>query len=111
MSAYPDFSRDDLTYGQIYGYACENITTQEEADKFLNELVVRCMKRWDMSREDALKCELGNIGYFSGYYGGDVQGRMARLFNAVHPIFGKAPFDVTPEEAFKKGFERGQQTE
>ncbi len=56
--------------------------------------------------EDALKIAKSNFGYFAGYYDNETYRIINEAYQAVHPVFGCNPFDISPEDAFKKGQEQ-----
>ena len=93
-----------MTIGEAYGPAME-ITTEEEAAKYFELLVERCM-RFGKSREQAEEIQKANLGYYAGYYSNEIRARVEQLFNCAHPIFGPiAQGKPTPEEAFRMGQE------
>ena len=97
---YPDFTRDDLTIGQIYGYAVE-VTEPAEAERFMADLLNWHIEKWHQSPEEARITILSNIGYYAGYYDQETAERCYRLYGAVHPIFGRT--QPTAEQAFALG--------
>lgn len=50
-----------------------------------------------------------NLGYFAGYYDRKTIDIIYKTYQCSHPIFGDKPYDVSPEEAFKKGMERASE--
>ena len=58
--------------------------------------------------EEAMKLVKGNLGYFAVYYGKDVYDAINKAYGATHPVFGRNPFDVSPEDAYKRGLEQGR---
>lgn len=81
------------------------IKTQEEADKFFEELVQHHMKENGDSRKKAEQIQRINLGYFAGYYDSETRERVERLFDCAHPVFGKISENGSPtaEEAFEAG--------
>ena len=75
----------------IKAYA-ENIYAQNSRDKV-------------PTMEDAYKCAKSNLGYFSGYYDSKTYELINKSYNAIHPIFGGNPFNVSPEDAYQMGKE------
>lgn len=55
--------------------------------------------------EDAVRIAKSNFGYFAGYFNNETYQLINEAYQAVHPVFGCNPFDVSPEDAFKKGQE------
>lgn len=96
----PDWNRNDLTFGDTLGGAME-VKTQEEADEWLDNLIKYQMKMSGDTEEKAREISLHNIGYVTGYYGGETAIRVLKLFKTEHPVFGT----VTPtfDEAFEAG--------
>ena len=70
----------------------ENIYTENSRDKV-------------PTMEDAYKCAKSNLGYFSGYYDSETYELINKAYNAIHPIFGGNPFNVSPEDAYQMGKE------
>ena len=100
---YPPFDKETTTFGQKYGPAML-ITDPADAVDYLERCIEHTMA-WGADREAAEKIELANIGYWTGYYGGETAARVQRLFGAEHPIFGAT--QPSPEEAFKMGMDFG----
>ena len=97
-----------------YDYAME-ITEQKEADRYLAELVDKCMKERRSRGEPAtpemcMEIQRGNLGYWAGYYDSETRARVERLFRCAHPIFGPIADNgvPTPEQAFQAGVEMGR---
>jgi hypothetical protein len=59
------------------------------------------------SFDEALKTAKHNLGYFAGYYDKQTCDLIYETYVTEHPIFGKNPFGVSPEDAFKAGLEAG----
>lgn len=57
---------------------------------------------------EAEKIAKSNFGYFAGYYDAETCDIIYNTYQCSHPIFGDKPYDVSPEEAFKKGMEIGK---
>ena len=57
--------------------------------------------------ELAYQCAKGNLGYFAGYYNNEIYELINKTYGAVHPIFRCNPFEVSPEDAYRKGLEIG----
>src|SRR5688500_17750319 len=95
----PDF-RDGMSYGEMLGPAME-ITDPVEAQEYFAAYVGWLAGKWGKSREEAAETARANLGYFAGYYDAATQERVARLFGALHPIFGAER--PTPEEAVEAG--------
>lgn len=90
------------TIGEKYSPAME-ITEPEQAAVYFEECVQHCMSH-GRTREEAIKIEKANLGYFAGYYNDETRLRVERLFCCAHPIFGSiADGKPTPEAAFRAG--------
>ena len=76
------------------------ITTQEEADRYFEELVAHCISvGGGLERELAEEIERSNLGYWAGYHDRETRMRVEELFQCEHPILGKAKdYDWTQEE-------------
>ena len=94
------------TYGQKYD-PIKDITTQTEADEYFENLVAENMSQNHNTRAEAVEIEKHNIGYWSGYYSEELQERVERLFNCIHPIFGSINDKEKrePKNAFALGAE------
>ena len=91
----------------IYKNAME-ITDQQEAQEYFESLVSFCMKK-GKSREESIKIQKSNLGYFAGYYDNETRLKVENLFECSHPVFGNASKgEPTLEEAFKMGRELGE---
>lgn len=55
--------------------------------------------------EEATEIAKSNLGYFAGYYSSEVYETINKAYSAVHPVFGRNPFDVSPDEAYRKALE------
>lgn len=58
--------------------------------------------------EKATNIAKSNLGYFAGYYDQETCDIIYKTYQCSHPIFGDKPFNVDPEEAYKKGLELGK---
>ena len=91
--------------GQFYlhfgkdSYFKENIDFKE--GDFLTE-------KLGVTYAEAEEIAKSNFGYFAGYYDEETCAIIYDTYQCSHPIFGDKPFDVSPEEAFKKGMEIGK---
>ncbi len=95
----------DVTYGGLYGPAMA-IEDQEQADQYFEFLVAYQMGAIVGSktpaediRELAEQNTRINLGYYAGYYDGETQARVNRLFSTTHPVFGGTR--PTAKEAFE----------
>ena len=59
------------------------------------------------SFDEALQMAKNNLGYFAGYYDKQTCDLIYETYVTEHPIFGKNPFGVSPEDAFLAGLEAG----
>ena len=59
------------------------------------------------SFDEALKIAKNNFGYYSGYFDKHTCDLIYEVYCTEHPIFGKKPFSISPEDAFKAGLEAG----
>lgn len=104
-------TNQEATIRDCYAPAME-LETIEEAQEYLEKLIIRCVNMWGKTREEAEQIERSNLGYYSGYYSYETMEKVARLFGAVHPIFGdmakRSP--VTTDEAFEAGKNYGKDT-
>jgi hypothetical protein len=91
---------DNLTIGQKYGAAME-IKTEAEAKEYLELCIQHNMRNSSRTRDEADVMERMNIGYYAGYYDTETAQRVMRLFNCVHPFFGRTR--PLPEDAFQAG--------
>jgi len=81
------------------------VQSQEEADAYFEKCVEHMMRIEGCSREEAIRIEKSNLGYFAGYYDSETRERVERLFRCSHPIFGSIAEngEPSPEEAFNAG--------
>ncbi len=86
------------------------VTEQIVADATFALLVEEAMSSEDRpTRPDAERLVRENLGYFAGYYDDETRARVEKLYNCVHPIFGKIAEHGAPSsaEAFQLGKELG----
>lgn len=113
MIKEPDWSKKDLSYGEVLGPAMR-VENHEEAARYFKRLILYMMRFYPKDEqtgkkktmEEHIQIQKGNLGYYAGYYDSDTQRRVAKYFGAVHPIFGTA--GVTPKEAFEAGVAAGK---
>jgi hypothetical protein len=86
------------------------VETQEEADAFLEKLVLQHMASNGDNREKALQVQRSNLAYYAAYYSAETRERVERLFKCAHPYFGAIAEkgQPTPEEAFEMGLTIGK---
>ena len=97
---HPDWTRDDLTFGDILHPAME-VKTEEEAQDYLEHYIRYMMRKWGRSRAKAEENARANIGYWTGYHDSKTARRVMTLFGAAHPIFGTSRPE--PAEALAAG--------
>lgn len=92
-----------ITSGDKYHPAMK-ITEQAEADAYFEKCVHHTMS-FGKTRADAESTERSNLGYFAGYYNGEIRRRVERLFRCAHPVFGSIATNGAPtaDEAFAAG--------
>jgi hypothetical protein len=96
------------TVGEIFDTALNLAKTDKrKAGAFFNACVDYVRDANGCSREEAEKIVKGNFGYYSGYYNKEVSDIIYSTYCCEHPIFGKHPFDVSPEDAYRAGLEAG----
>ena len=98
------------TMGEIFNKALELAKNDKnEAAKFFKcyiEYIYNDNNNINVnSLEEATRIAKSNFGYFAGYYNQKVCDIIYKTYQCTHPIFGDKPFDVSPEEAFRKGQE------
>ncbi len=99
---------ENATVGEIYGPAME-VTDPQEANAYFARIVSHLM-RYGNPQEFAETTARRNLGYYSGYYGIEVQQRVERLYGAVHPIFGPTSGpQLTTQEVFDLGVKMGEE--
>jgi hypothetical protein len=98
------------TMGQVFEVAINLAKTdKEEAQKFFKLYIEYIFKNNDEvnSLNEAERIAKANFGYFAGYYSQEVCDIIYETYQCSHPIFGNKPFEVNPEDAYKKGLEIG----
>ena len=99
------------TFGEIFNKALKLAKeNKNEAQVYFTEYVKHILNANDKVNtiEEAERIAKSNFGYFAGYYDQKVCDIIYETYQCSHPIFGDKPFDVSPEEAFKKGLEAGK---
>ena len=96
------------TVGEIFDTALNLAKTDKhKAGIFFNAYVDWVRDANGCSREDAEKIVKSNFGYYSGYFDKKVSDIIYSTYCCEHPIFGKRPFDISPEDAYLAGLEAG----
>lgn len=95
------------TIGEIFNEGLRLAETNTaDAERFFKAYVDSIMNENKISSEEAIKIAKSNFGYFAGYYPKNVVDLIYKTYECYHPIFGKNPYDVSPEEAFNMGYNR-----
>lgn len=107
MTKFNPDNKEILTYGECLDPAM-NITDQKDADQYLSayiEFQKSHMTEASGKHTPEEICKI-NLGYWAGYYGNDVRGRVERLFMCSHPVFGSITENGIPsnKEAYTCGF-------
>jgi len=64
--------------------------SKEEAQQYFTDMINYLCKEYpDQPREEHIRIQLSNLGYFAGYYDKKTYNRILKWFNTSHPIFGK----------------------
>ena len=103
-----DFNKK--TFGEVFNKALKLAKeNKNEAQEFFKQYIQFILEDNDKVNtiEEAERIAKSNFGYFAGYYTQEVCDIIYETYQCSHPIFGDKPFDVSPEEAFQKGLERG----
>lgn len=96
------------TIGEIFDTALNLAKTDNyKAGVFFNTYVDYIREVNECSREEAEKIAKNNFGYYSGYFNKEVSNIIYSTYCCEHPIFGKRPFDVSPEDAYFTGLKAG----
>lgn len=94
------------TIGEIFDTALELArTNKNDANDFFLQYVEYIMEARGESFDWAVKAAKDNLGYFAGYYSKEVCDLIYDTYKCIHPILGKDPYGVSPEEAYKMGKE------
>lgn len=107
MTKFNPENKPLLSYGEALRPAME-ITDKVDAEQYLRDYIAYTQAWLDKEpRKDNATVEeiaKANLGYFAGYYGDETREQVERLFNCVHPIFGKVlEYKVSAVEAFELG--------
>lgn len=96
------------TIGEIFDTALNLAKTDNyKAGVFYNAYVDWVRNANGCSHEEAENIVKSNLGYFAGYYDKHTCDLIYDVYCTEHPIFGKKPFGISPEDAFKAGLEAG----
>ena len=68
-----------MTIGEIYRYAMR-IKSQAQADRFFNLLLLRHLKLFRQTRDEAISIIKSNLGYYAGYYDEKTMRGINKLF-------------------------------
>lgn len=96
------------TIGEIFDTALNLAKTNKyEAGVFYNTYVDYVSDTNGCSHEEAENIVKSNLGYFAGYYDAKTCDLIYEVYCTEHPVFGKKPYGISPEDAFKAGLEAG----
>lgn len=107
-----NFKNDYETFRDIFNkglqLAKEN---KEESQEFFKQYIQFILEDNDKvnTLEEAERIAKSNFGYYAGYFDQEVCDIVYKTYQCSHPIFGDKPFDISPEEAYKKGLEIGRE--
>ena len=94
------------TIGEIFNTALELAhTNKNDAQDFLFQYAKYIMEERGESFDWAVELAKNNLGYFAGYFPKEICDLIYDTYECIHPIFGRKPYDVSPEEAYKMGKE------
>lgn len=98
------------TMGEIFNTALDiaNTADSDRCQAFLTSCIEYIMSKNNCNIAEAERIAKSNLGYFAGYYNNSVYETINKAYGAVHPVFGRNPFEVTPEEAYRNGLEAGR---
>ena len=98
------------TMGEIFNTALDMAKTgdADRCQAFLTSYVEYIVSESNRNVAEAENIAKSNLGYFAGYYSSEVYETINKAYGAVHPVFGGNPFEVSPEEAYRKGLEAGR---
>lgn len=113
MIKEPDWSKKDLTYGEVLGPAM-SVANHKEAAQYFENLIKYMMRFYPKDEktgkkttlEEHIRIQKSNLGYYAGYYDAATSERVAKYFGAVHPIFGTSR--PSPKKAFEAGMNVGK---
>ena len=77
------------------------------AQDFLDKYARYIVDVESISYDEALNRAKNNLGYFAGYYDKYTCDLIYEVYCTEHPIFGKKPYGVSPEDAFLAGLAAG----
>lgn len=93
------------TIGEIFNTALGLArTNKNEAHDFFFQYANYIMEEKGESFDWAVELAKFNLGYFAGYFPKEICDLIYDTYECIHPIFGRKPYDVSPEEAYNAGF-------
>ena len=96
------------TMGAVFNKALEIAKyTPINAKDFLDKYTRHIEHIEGITYGEALDRAKSNLGYFAGYYDSQTCDLIYEVYCTEHPIFGKKPYGISPEDAFKAGLEAG----
>ena len=98
------------TMEEIFNTALDIAKTadSDRCQAFLTSYIKYIMSENNCNIAEAERIAKSNLGYFAGYYSSEVYETINKAYGAVHPVFGCNPFDLSPEEVYRKGLEAGR---
>ena len=85
-------------------------TGKNKASDFFKAYVESIINVNNVTYDEAEKIAKSNLGYFAAYCSREIVDIIYETYQCSHPIFGDKPYDVSAEEAFKKGMERASRS-
>lgn len=97
------------TMGDIFRLALSlaKYGNRKVCQDFMDKYCLYICKENNTTKDEALKIAQSNLGYYAGYYNREVYELVNKFYGAIHPVFKKNPFDVSPEEAYLEGLKHG----
>lgn len=96
------------TIGEVFDKALEIAKyTPSNAKDFLDKYAHHIESVEGITYGEALDIAKSNLGYFAGYYDAKTCDLIYEVYCTEHPVFGKKPYGISPEDAFLAGLSAG----
>ena len=95
------------TMGEIFNTALDVAETGDgdRCQAFLTSYVEYIVSESNSNVAEAENIAKSNLGYFAGYYSNEVYETINKAYGAVHPVFGRNPFELSPDEVYNLALE------
>ena len=99
-----------VTFGDVFNTALKYAKNNKKlAAEFFNVYVKHIHDcNPELTDYDCVERAKANVGYFAGYYGASEQKLVQKVYDAVHPVFGKNYWEKSVKENLLTAASKGK---